>query len=82
MFDEIWSYCFWQKRGDVYIKVMEKLCSLINVVFYGGNFLLNIGFKGDGFVVFFEREVLKEIGIWLKKNGEVIYGIEVFFFCE
>lgn len=56
------------KKGDVHTKAMEKLRSLINVVSHGGNFLLNIGPKGDGSVVPFEREVLKEIGIWLKKT--------------
>lgn len=61
---------------------MEKLRSLINVVSHGGNFLLNIGPKGDGSVVPFEREVLKEIGIWLKKNGEAIYGTEASPFRE
>ena len=59
-----------------------KLRSLINVVSHGGNFLLNIGPKGDGSVVPFEREVLKEIGIWLKKNGEAIYGTEASPFRE
>ena len=46
------------------------------------SFLLNIGPKGDGSVVPFEREVLKEIGIWLKKNGEAIYGTEASPFRE
>lgn len=82
MFDETWSYRSWQKRGDVHTKAMEKLRSLINVVSHGGNFLLNIGPKGDGSVVPFEREVLKEIGIWLKKNGEAIYGTEASPFRE
>lgn len=76
MFDETWSYRSWQERGDAHTKAMEKLRSLINVVSHGGNFLLNIGPKGDGSVVPFESEVLKEIGAWLKKNGEAIYGTE------
>lgn len=82
MFDETWSYRSWQERGDVHTKAMEKLRSLINVVSHGGNFLLNIGPKGDGSVVPFESEVLKEIGAWLKKNGEAIYGTEASPFRE
>lgn len=74
MFDETWSYRSWQERGDVHKKAAEKLRSLINVVSHGGNFLLNIGPKGDGSVVPFESEVLKEIGAWLSKNGDAIYG--------
>lgn len=76
MFDETWSYRSWQERGDAHVKAMEKLRSLINVVSHGGNFLLNIGPKGDGSVVPFESQVLKEIGAWLKENGEAIYGTE------
>ena len=82
MFDETWSYRSWQKRGDVHEKAMEKLRSLINVVSHGGNFLLNIGPKGDGSVVPFEKEVLCEIGAWLKENGDAIYGTEASPFRE
>ena len=76
LFDETWSYRSWLDRGDSHVKAMEKLRSLINVVSYGGNYLLNIGPKGDGSVVEFERDVLVEIGNWLKKNGEAIYETE------
>ena len=82
MFDETWSYRSWQERGDKHAKAMEKLRSLINVVSHGGNFLLNIGPRGDGSVVEFESEVLKEIGAWLKENGEAIYGTEASPFRE
>ena len=82
MFDETWSYRSWQKRGDKHEKAMEKLRSLINVVSHGGNFLLNIGPRGDGSVVEFESDVLKEIGVWLKQNGEAIYGTEASPFRE
>ena len=82
MFDETWSYRSWQKRGDKHEKAMEKLRSLINVVSHGGNFLLNIGPRGDGSVVEFESDVLKEIGAWLKVNGKAIYGTEASPFRE
>ena len=82
MFNETWSYRSWQERGDKHEKVMEKLRSLINVVSHGGNFLLNIGPRGDGSVVEFESDVLKEIGAWLKENGEAIYGTEASPFRE
>ena len=82
MFDETWSYRSWQKRGDKHEKAMEKLRSLINVVSHGGNFLLNIGPRGDGSVVEFESDVLKEIGAWLKENGDAIYGTKASPFRE
>lgn len=73
-FDETWGYRSWQERGDVHVKAGEKIRSLIKVVSRGGNYLLNIGPDGNGRVVPFEREVLLEIGRWLEKYGEGIYG--------
>ncbi len=74
MFDETWGYRSWQERGEVQPKVKEKIASMIKVVSRGGNFLLNIGPKGDGSVVPFEQEVLRGIGEWMDVNGEAIYG--------
>ena len=73
MFNETWGYRSWQKREDLPGKIREKLLSLIKVVSRGGNFLLNIGPKGDGSIVPYEADVLKGIGSWLVKNGESIY---------
>ncbi|WP_449436024.1 alpha-L-fucosidase [Pedobacter steynii] len=75
-FDETWSYRSWQKRGSEEEKIREKLTSLIRVASRGGNFLLNIGPKGDGSVVDFEKDVLLSIGKWLDKNKEAIYGTD------
>ncbi|RZL17276.1 MAG: hypothetical protein EOO89_08675, partial [Pedobacter sp.] len=75
-FDETWGYRSFQKRGKEEDKVREKLTSLIQVASRGGNFLLNIGPKGDGSVVEFEKDVLLTIGQWLKKNQEAIYGTD------
>jgi alpha-L-fucosidase len=74
IFHETWGYRSWQKREDVEDKTREKLLSLLKVVSRGGNYLLNIGPRGDGTVVPYEAEVLTGIGKWLKKNGEAIYG--------
>ena len=73
-FDETWGYRSWQKRGTLEEKVQEKIKSLIKVISRGGNYLLNIGPKGDGSVVEFESSALKQIGKWVKLNREAIYG--------
>jgi alpha-L-fucosidase len=75
-FDETWGYRSWQKRGSEQEKANEKLISLIRVVSRGGNYLLNIGPKGDGSVVGFEKDVLLRIGNWLAKNQDAIYGAQ------
>ena len=74
VFNETWGYRSWQKREQVDEKIREKLLSLIKVVSRGGNYLLNIGPRGDGTVVPYEAQVLKGIGNWLKTNGEAVYG--------
>jgi len=46
------------------------------VVSRGGNYILNIGPRGDGSVVEFEAGVLHGTGAWLKRNREAIYGTQ------
>ncbi|MGE7773347.1 alpha-L-fucosidase [Chitinophaga sp. NPDC101104] len=75
-FHETWGYRSWQERGDINAKIREKLTSLVRVASRGGNFLLNIGPKGDGTVVDFERDALLAIGQWLNTNSEAIYGTQ------
>ena len=76
IFPETWGYRSWQERGRVQPKVEEKIGSLIKVISRGGNYLLNIGPRGDGSVVEFERDVLLGIGNWVKANAEAIYGTQ------
>lgn len=47
---------------------------LIDTASKGGNFLLNVGPDGTGKIPEPSVERLKEMGKWLKKNGEAIYG--------
>lgn len=47
---------------------------LIDTVSRGGNFLLNIGPMPDGSIPPESIRIFKEIGFWMKKNGEAIYG--------
>lgn len=47
---------------------------LVNTVDRGGNMLLNVGPDPDGVIPPTHVERLKEVGQWLEKNGEGIYG--------
>ncbi len=82
IFNETWGYRSWQKRENASAKIHQKLLSLIKVVSRGGNYLLNIGPKGDGSVVPYEAEVLTGIGKWLSKNGVAIYSTSANPFSE
>jgi alpha-L-fucosidase len=74
MFPQTWGYRSWQKRDDVAGKIRENIARLVRVVSAGGNYILNIGPRGDGSVVPYEADVLRGIGQWLRVNGEAIYG--------
>ena len=76
VFDETWGYRSWQERGALQPKVEEKIESMIKVVSRGGNYLLNIGPRGDGSLVPFEQDLLQAMGRWLQANGEAVYGTE------
>ncbi|MDR3688505.1 MAG: alpha-L-fucosidase [Fimbriimonas sp.] len=76
IFHETWGYRSWQERPDVVAKTREHICNLVRVVSRGGNYLLNIGPRGDGSIVEFEAEVLLGIGDWLAKNREAIEDTE------
>jgi alpha-L-fucosidase len=48
--------------------------NLIDIASKGGNYLLNIGPKFDGSVPAESVRAMEEIGDWMRRNGESIYG--------
>jgi alpha-L-fucosidase len=52
----------------------EIVDELVDIVSKNGTMLLNIGPKADGTIPGREQQMLREIGAWLKVNGEAIYG--------
>jgi alpha-L-fucosidase len=73
IFPETWGYRSWQKRVPLEDKVHEEILRLVKVTSRGGNYILNIGPKGDGAVVDYEAAVLRGAGAWLKQYGSAIY---------
>ncbi len=48
--------------------------NLVDIVSKGGNYLLNIGPKGDGSIPQESIDSMRVIGRWMDINGEAIYG--------
>ncbi|MBO9675713.1 MAG: alpha-L-fucosidase [Sphingobacteriaceae bacterium] len=66
-----WGY----NRHDSLWKSPEVLARhLVEVVANGGNFLLNVGPKGDGTFPDWATGRLKELGKWMEINHEAIYN--------
>lgn len=74
IYDATWGYRSWQERKNLEGKTNEHLLKLVKVVSRGGNYILNIGPRGDGTVVEFEADVLRGVGAWVKANAEAVYG--------
>lgn len=56
-------------------KIPETLIrNLVDIVSKGGNYLLNIGPRGDGSIPQESIESMHAIGQWMATNGEAIYG--------
>ena len=50
--------------------------NLVDIASKGGNYLLNIGPKGDGSVPAETVKSMHAIGAWMKKNGEAVYATQ------
>ena len=66
-----WGYVSWDDKWKSSTELIRKL---VDIVSKGGNFLLNVGPTAEGIIPKPSVQRLKEIGEWLKVNGEAIYG--------
>lgn len=66
-----WGY----KSDDHNWKSPETLIrNLVDIASKGGNYLLNVGPTAEGLIPAPSVERLREVGRWMKLNGEAIYG--------
>jgi alpha-L-fucosidase len=71
--NESWGY---DSEDDEWKSPRAIVRNLISCARGQGNYLLNIGPKGDGSVPQDSVRILNEVGSWLKTNGEYIYGAD------
>ncbi len=65
-----WGYI----KNDNFKSPQYIIHVLADIVSKNGNLLLNIGPRADGTIPDEVKNILLEVGAWLKTNGEAIYG--------
>jgi len=77
--NETWGYSRfdteWKKPEDIVRRLVE-------IVSKGGNYVLNIGPRGDGTIPEASVAILEKVGEWMQKNGESIHGAKASPFAE
>jgi alpha-L-fucosidase len=68
--NESWGYI----KNDTFKSPQFVVHELIDIVSKNGNLLLNIGPRSDGTIPDEVMQVLRDVGAWLKVNGDAIYG--------
>ena len=68
--NDSWGY---QRADDNWKSSKTVIRNLIQCARDGGNYLLNIGPRGDGSIPEESVRILQEVGRWMDKNGDTIY---------
>ncbi|MEO7934178.1 MAG: alpha-L-fucosidase [Chthoniobacterales bacterium] len=79
--DVLWEACMtlndnWAYHaGDTNWKSARQVVQLLTeTASKAGNLLLNVGPKADGTIPAESEQILREVGAWLKRNGDTIYS--------
>lgn len=82
----LWETCDTHNNTWAYSKLdfnwktpKEVAHRLIDVITKGGNYLFNIGPKGDGSVPQVSKMILQETGKWIRKYDKAIYGTDAMY---
>jgi alpha-L-fucosidase len=81
--EETWELCMtmndswgYQQNDNNYKTPNQVIRIFVDCLSMGGNLLLDIGPKADGTIATEQQEILKELGRWIKKHAEAIYGTQ------
>ena len=66
------SWCY--TENNQFRPAEDLVRDLVDIVSKNGTLLLNVGPKADGTFSEDDARILREIGAWMKVNGEAIYG--------
>jgi alpha-L-fucosidase len=79
--DRMWESCMtmndswgYSAEDENWKSTRQLIHNLVRCASGGGNYLLNVGPKADGTIPEPSVKRLKEIGKWMKVNGEAVYG--------
>ncbi len=77
--NDTWGF----KEDDHNWKSLDYLIDLlVNCVSKGVNYLLNIGPTSEGVIPQPSVDLLQQVGAWLDRNGEAVYGTAASPFCN
>lgn len=68
-----WGYCAADRD---YKSARQVIRALVECVSKGGNMLLNVGPDAPGEIPAESVEILEQVGAWMHRNGESIYGCD------
>nr|WP_281361945.1 alpha-L-fucosidase [Nakamurella aerolata] len=76
VFSFCWGYCSWSRAdrsaANLPVKVRTLVNHLFTVISGGGNYLLNVGPKGDGSIDPFDAAVFSGIGAWNQRHPDAV----------
>jgi alpha-L-fucosidase len=72
--NDSWGF---QRADDAWKSPKQVVRNLIECASRGGNYLLNIGPLGDGSIQEESARIFQEVGQWMKRNGDTIYGSDI-----
>ncbi len=66
-----WGY---NKADKKFKSPQQVIRNLVDIASKGGNYLLNVGPTSEGVIPSESVDILHEVGTWMKRNGDSIYG--------